>query len=145
MNASEKIIADKLTRKGYTIIDKGWPDFLCVKKKFDPIRRVYDATDLSVMCVEVKSGKDKLSEHQKSVHAILKNVGLPVYTIHTDMLVEKKTFNTKRFLTHDELRSAKQNIYDMQRRIAELEAVINEASFLLEESDVDRRAELKKF
>jgi hypothetical protein len=145
MNANEKLIADKLARKGFTIIDKGWPDFLCVKKQYVNGQKVYEYATSGVMCVEVKAGKDKLSDAQKSVHAILKNIGLPVYTIHTDMLVEKRTFNTRRFITHDELRSAKAQLHDLQRKADELQRIIDETSFLLDESDVDRIAELSKF
>jgi len=52
---------------GFTVLRRGWPDFLCV------------GPDGSVSAVEVKSGFDQPSQAQHAIHAVLASLGIPVY------------------------------------------------------------------
>ena len=53
MNALETKISDSLKKQGWTVLKRGWPDFLIYREQADR---------LLVAGVEVKSDRDTLSE-----------------------------------------------------------------------------------
>jgi len=136
MNENEKLVAAHIERRGFAIMSRGWPDFLCVKKEVPASYGVNEIIGKGVMCVEVKSGKDSLSKEQKLVHTILKAAGLPVYTIYAEELHKKRTFNTRKFLTHSDLQAAQGKLWELNQRVKELERIIEDSSAILEHSDV---------
>jgi len=69
MTPSEQVVYDALVSKGYTVTNKGWPDFLAWK-------------DGRAVAIEVKQGQDWVKPHQNAVHETLRMMGLPVQTIH---------------------------------------------------------------
>jgi len=65
-NYTESKFAKLMEKDGWLCIQKGWPDFLCIKgNKF--------------ILVEVKSKYDALTETQIKMHLILKKIGLKVH------------------------------------------------------------------
>lgn len=52
--------------KGWTLFKRGWPDFLCLRNG-------------EVVFVEVKNGRDNVSESQRKVLNILSGLGLKCY------------------------------------------------------------------
>jgi hypothetical protein len=65
---SEWSVATRLIREGWELHRRGWPDFLAVK-------------DGKLRLIEVKAGKDKLTEEQKRVHELLRSAGLDVEVV----------------------------------------------------------------
>jgi|SRR5271157_2131703 len=61
----EKEVKRHLISDGWTIIYRGWPDFICLKGK-------------EVRFIEAKSPYGRLSPHQEKVHAILAKFGIKV-------------------------------------------------------------------
>jgi hypothetical protein len=68
MSQFQNSVKKELEENGWTVYDKGWPDFLCVK-------------DGKIMAAEVKNNGDLLSIDQENIlNTLLKF--LPVKTIH---------------------------------------------------------------
>lgn len=69
MTPAEQVVYDALVSKGYTVTNKGWPDFLAWK-------------DGRAVAIEVKYGADRVWPHQNLVHETLRSMGIPVQVIH---------------------------------------------------------------
>lgn len=78
VNSSEKKIKMMLEGKGYTVLHKGSPDFMCYK--LHPFKVDRD----KVLFVEVKSGQARLTEEQKIYNLILQNLGAKVAIVRSD-------------------------------------------------------------
>jgi hypothetical protein len=137
MNANEKLVAAHIERRGFSILSRGWPDFLCVKKEVPSSYGIQQVIGKGVMCVEVKAGKDDLSKEQRLVHTILKAAGLPVYTVRAEDVAKKRNYNTRKFLTHSELQAAQGKLWELTQRVKELEKIIEDSSAILEYSDAN--------
>jgi hypothetical protein len=134
MNNNEAQVAKFVEKQGFHIINRGWPDFLCVKREW--VQSEYGQNPKGVMCVEVKAGKDTLSKEQTIVHGILKGVGIPVYTIRPEeVLVKRKNLQHKKFLTSDDFNKAKSELSSLRTRMTQLERFIDETSAFFEEAD----------
>jgi len=68
MNALETNISNALEKRGWTVLRRGWPDFLIYLEGH--------AGQFRVAAVEVKSDSDNLSEQQEEMHRVLRAVGL---------------------------------------------------------------------
>ena len=66
LNQRERRIADEYIAKGYTVLDSGWPDLLCI------------SSDGKAEFVEVKSETDPLRPAQQKMHEGLKKAGIEV-------------------------------------------------------------------
>jgi hypothetical protein len=58
-----------LKNEGWTVLRRGWPDFLC-------FRNVEGRTE--ILCVEVKSRNGRLSAEQMKAHELLRTANLPI-------------------------------------------------------------------
>ena len=58
-------IQKHLESSGWTVLSKGWPDFICAKGK-------------KVRVIEAKSPRGKLSHEQKKMHPLLQMLGIKV-------------------------------------------------------------------
>lgn len=63
MNSLEKRFIKEAEGRGYKVYKNGWPDFLVSGSK-------------AVFCVEVKSLKGRLEEHQEAMHKALAEAGI---------------------------------------------------------------------
>lgn len=77
-NASEKAVRDFAEVHGYTVLRKGWPDFLCFIERDGKIE---------LHAIEVKSKNGQLHGDQEKMLDLLSTV-MPVYFIR-DMGVEE--------------------------------------------------------
>jgi len=75
MNDSEQRLFDALSKKGFEVLRRGWPDFLVMDKNWS---RGY--------ALELKMGKDRVSPEQARMHAALARFGLPTYVAREDFL-----------------------------------------------------------
>jgi hypothetical protein len=75
VNYCEARIAESLRADGWKVLRNGWPDFLCWRDESDGRRKV--------ICVEVKDETtgDSLRKPQIMNHAVLTEIGLPVYVL----------------------------------------------------------------
>lgn len=71
MNATEKMIKNKLEKRGCIAMHSGYPDFLVVHPSG------------SICFIEVKTGEDKVRKNQKAMHEALKKASIPVYVWKT--------------------------------------------------------------
>jgi VRR-NUC domain len=114
MNGTEQKVRAELERRGFTVLQNGWPDFLCTR----PIP--YRPTGLGVMAVEVKSALDKLSVNQRTVHKALTAARLPVYVIRSgDEWPED--FKTHHILMPTEKRRVQESAKRITDEIAQLQ------------------------
>ena len=67
-NEFESHVRKLLENKGWTVLQNGWPDFLCIKNK-------------QILAVEVKNHGDKLSPRQVRLLSALSEK-IPVQTAH---------------------------------------------------------------
>lgn len=77
MNEQEEKIKIALEKKGLRVLRNGWPDFLVV-----------DEDKHQVFTVEVKGGKDQLSNEQKDIHRYFAQMGVPAYIMRTEKDVD---------------------------------------------------------
>ena len=89
--------------------------------------------------MEVKTGKDKISEAQQWIHYALKSFGIPVYVLSPDEF--KNNLRGKSFITSAEVTKSKtivENLeYELRRKLAEVEKIkqeIDTATFMIEEN-----------
>src|SRR5580698_8131330 len=68
VNPHERKMAVALTNSGYSVLRKGWPDFLAVAGN-------------RVIAVEVKNHKDQVRPEQAEMHEVLKRIGIPVLVV----------------------------------------------------------------
>jgi hypothetical protein len=73
MRANEEQAIDKFKAEGWSIIKDGWPDYLLV--------RSVSNGKLEFMGVEVKCGRDQLSDQQRLMHAALLCAGIKVEVV----------------------------------------------------------------
>jgi len=87
-NNAENHIKESLEAEGWTVLTRGWPDFICTKGK-------------EVKIVEVKARHNgKLSSHQETVIALLRSCGLNVEVIVSDYDgLTKRPVTTRAFNT----------------------------------------------
>lgn len=141
MTEAEKVVSEKLAAAGWKILTRGWPDFLCLKRVPNKPERV------QVMCVEVKAGRDWLSEDQAIVHTFLKRAGLPCYTIKAEEVekfeVSKATKKTVSFIGSPDVPESAIMNNDLDargvpliNRIAELERKLERANKKLAEHEL---------
>jgi hypothetical protein len=79
MTPSELLVKRALDAKGWTVIHRGWPDFFVFRDKV-----LVGEVERSCFCVEVKTGTDRPSDHQRAVHKLLKGLGVPVHVVNPD-------------------------------------------------------------
>ena len=80
MNEHEKKFYAEMLQKGYIPIRNGWPDFLVVPPGNE-----------RPFAVELKYGKDVLSEEQKAMHAALRKAGIDVRLHQVIPAIKQKT------------------------------------------------------
>jgi hypothetical protein len=68
MRITEAMALNEFKDAGWEAIRNGWPDFLLIRSN--------SAGQLEVMCLEVKSGRHKLSDHQIAVKTALSAAGI---------------------------------------------------------------------
>jgi hypothetical protein len=142
MNSNEQIVADYLSKKGHRVIRRGWPDFLCVKQQYNRILKEYTGNFSGVLAVEVKSGRDQLSEDQKIVHAVLKLAGIPTYTIRPEDMDKALAPGRLKLWSTEEVNRIQQRIYALeaqaaasQKEMADLRGLINDCAILFDETN----------
>lgn len=106
MTEFERKIKWHLERRGFTVLKRGWPDFLC----FDDGWR-----DGRLMCVEVKSKGDKLTPEQVLMHKMLKNAGIPVY-VANEKTYEKLKMGAKAIFSQSSLENIKNSLQEIKTR-----------------------------
>lgn len=137
MNGNEQIVFQALQQRGFRVITRGWPDFLCVKHKWLPDQRTWDAREvIGAMAVEVKAGKDQLSADQEQVHSVLKAASIPVYVIRPEDAAKKRSFATTQFITSDHLLAMQHRLRALENECLALKQIVAEATALLEPSPV---------
>lgn len=70
LNWREEEAREYANKEGWTVLDKGWPDFLLFKEETG-----------ECICLEVKSPTDELSREQKKMHWILRKLKIDVRTV----------------------------------------------------------------
>ena len=71
MNAREELVKKRYEAEGWTVLRRGWPDFLAYRPAADG--------QLEVKPIEVKSGPNDLpSNDQQKMHELFSRLGLPV-------------------------------------------------------------------
>ena len=133
MNANESLVADFLKKTGYHVIRRGWPDFLCVKREWDRISRSYTNVYNGLLAVEVKAGKDTLSEDQQIVHAVLKMAGIPCYVLKPDEVPRKGQLHTRKLWSMREFEGLSGKIYQCMNEVEELQRQLEEKTTRLTE------------
>lgn len=78
MNALEHLMKQRLEQRGWTVLSRGWPDFLCVRGK-------------EVKAVEIKSPDDRLRQEQVTMHAALALAGIATEIGPYRVCEERKT------------------------------------------------------
>jgi len=68
MNAQEQMFFDAMTKRGFEVLRRGWPDFLVLSKDW---KRGF--------AVEYKSQTDRLRPEQERMHAALARFGIQTY------------------------------------------------------------------
>tara|TARA_Y100000310_G_scaffold332169_1_gene407240 strand:+ start:1287 stop:1721 length:435 start_codon:yes stop_codon:yes gene_type:complete len=133
--AADKIVADTLRKKGWEVLDKGWPDLL-----------VYDKETRRVMAIELKRGNDGLRPEQREMGLVFSDLlGVPFY-VARDKDIEAMLRKKGRVIVPSETLSKLENalqdikfkeaIYAME--IKRLEEAINRATMVFEELDNGR-------
>jgi vacuolar-type H+-ATPase subunit I/STV1 len=82
VNDFEKRIADGLKKQGFMVFRNGWPDLLVLSADY---KRGF--------ALEIKRGKDKLSEEQKTMHMALARFGILTKTVREQFLTELNEHN----------------------------------------------------
>ena len=72
MNTNERHVYDMVTSHGWTILRSGWPDYLIVPNIDRPFG------------LELKVGKDRITESQRLMHGALHIAGVPVLVLKAD-------------------------------------------------------------
>lgn len=67
LNKLEQSVHDAFTKKGFTVLRRGWPDFLII------------SSCGQTLGIEVKNYLDHLTPVQRQMHDALRNAGIPVY------------------------------------------------------------------
>lgn len=125
--SSEKKVFEWLTKRNWTVLKRGWPDFLCVrKKKKVPAGCMFpDLSDCNphctnkyeIFCIEVKRNKmDLLRPQQQQMHCILRELGVPVYVVTEESLKLPEKRKVLK-LNHDSLDSLRKRIFYAERSI----------------------------
>jgi hypothetical protein len=73
MTKSERSVYLKLVADKWKVLHLGWPDFMCIRQERNKVE---------VMTVEVKCGKDHLSNDQARMHQALKLAGINAEVRH---------------------------------------------------------------
>jgi hypothetical protein len=135
---SEEKVSKYLINKGYEVLRKGWPDFLCIENmarypngepRFDLIREIK-----GIFAVEVKYNGDELSVDQRRVHKVLKSVGLPVHVIQAEKLNYKRGAVTPKFLTSDEFITMQGRMLQLEGEVQDLKKTLNNSIIMTEEA-----------
>ena len=87
MRSPEKAVCEEYVKKGYKSLNSGSPDFVFYKEK--------DGNISDVIFVEVKNGKDFLSDKQILYSKILKSLGLKYKLIKKNITPESKKESKK--------------------------------------------------
>jgi hypothetical protein len=67
--AADKIVADAFRKKGWEVLDKGWPDLL-----------IYNKGTRKVMAIELKRGKDSMRPEQTEMAMVFGDLlGIPFH------------------------------------------------------------------
>lgn len=127
MNTSEQQVADFFTNHGWTVCRNGWPDLLVYKPQ-------NDGNVGRAMAIEVKQGKDRLSQDQKACHQVLIRAGLIVHTVRPEDLHRMLATKGGRaiFSTHT-LSHLKIKIEDFDSRVKSAESEVARLRSKLEE------------
>jgi hypothetical protein len=116
MTRFETIVHKWLHSNGWTVLTRGWPDFLCVKTGIRGVQ---------VMAVEVKSATDKLSDAQKQVHELLQILGVPVHVVREKVFDELKRPGVSRLAwSEHDIRGAKSQLENLQLQVEGLKGAI---------------------
>jgi len=98
VNDYEREVAQALEKKGWTVLTKGWPDFMVTNWPLEwidnppnlhlsKVREMVAASgraDMRAFAVEIKRGGDKVSLDQKRMHFILNRAGFPCQVARED-------------------------------------------------------------
>jgi hypothetical protein len=130
--AADKVVADALRKKGWEVLDKGWPDLL-----------VYNKETRRVMAIELKRGKDGLRREQREMGMVFSDLlGVPFYVARDkdiEAMLRKKGRVIVPSETLSKLEAALQGIKFREAtyasEIKRLEEAINRATMVFEELD----------
>jgi len=110
---------------GFTVLKKGWPDFLCVKNN-------------KAFAIEVKSENHDLSPDQKMMHKCLILLGVPVFVSKNSSQMNRvgREMLTKPILQQimEEVNDLKEAYDQLNKQIKSLEEIVDTASVFFEES-----------
>ena len=123
MNSNEQKVAEYLQKKrGFRVIRRGWPDFLCVRQEYNKITKSYTGRFSGIVAVEVKAGKDRLSEDQAIVHAVLKLAGIPTYVLKPEQIPDRPKLGAGhlRIWTKQDFDGLNNHLASLERSLAEL-------------------------
>jgi len=86
-----------------------------------------------LLAVEVKAGKDTLSEDQQIVHAVLKMAGIPCYVLKPDEVPRKGQLHTRKLWSMREFEGLSGKIYQCMNEVEELQRQLEEKTTRLTE------------
>lgn len=132
MNQFEEEVKNYLISQDWNVYKNGWPDLLCCRET---------NLGLSILTVEVKSQKDKLSEAQQIAHKILRKGGIPVYIIRPEHLTKKckpifgkLLWSSRNYILFKEtIENLKRSVAQNKEQLQSLEKNINELTILFDE------------
>lgn len=125
MNEKEQRCFDALTRSGYTVLRRGWPDFLVIS----PDRQ-------RGFAIEFKATGDHLSDDQIKMHSVLAQLGLLVRVWKEPDLKEFRAGRRygRVFLFPENLQDASRRVRELEVQQLELQDRINAMRRTLDES-----------
>jgi hypothetical protein len=110
---SEKLVGRALQRRGYTVINRGWPDFMVIDPKWGGRGSMGRA-----FAVEVKGPKDQLRPAQVQMHRVLAALGVPVYTVRLEQIEEVANLRGRALLSPTEARGIQSRLQEYEGRLA---------------------------
>jgi len=122
MNQAETAVAKFLEERGWTVCRNGWPDLLAFQTYRDGVRMDNSRT----MAIEVKHGRDKLSDAQKACHQVLARAGIPVHVIRPDDLAAAANKRGALMFSTRTVREIKSQIDALEKRMKSCEEEISE-------------------
>jgi len=148
VNKNERTVADALCEHGWTVLAKGWPDFLCVNWTESELLSLIGQGDdpppnkeMRILCLELKRNGHSVTREQRMVHAILNAAGIPCRVIQDGDLscATDEGRRLKAPVTRDEIKqqaSALWTVINSMRR--EMDRLLEQADGLCDRIDRSR-------
>lgn len=136
---ADKQVADALRSKGWSVLDRGWPDLLA-----------YNETQNRVMAIELKRGTDRLRVEQQEMSRVFTNLmGVPFYVARdTDIAAIMKKRGRLVLPGHhinglrETIEEHKLSMQIMQQRVNELEQKLDQTTTCFEKVATSQEARL---